>query len=390
VLIEGESISIQVDKASNSQISTIVPSNISESLLTDVDQLTIVDAFTDTPVSEQQLLVSDNNNLDGLISSLHQAINEGGFDDIGSIVTPEGLSKLIGFLNDGKELPLNPQLGSNLEVVRQALFLQAGASPVLSWGSPVLDSKLPLLAQSGLPDDIALSSLAEALDINEESIKPLTNLSTSDNNASKLLSLDSDILQTNAKDIFSQGVIEKVLDENLLDKGIKETTLTRLNAELASIQTPTNTTSPLFKAQLSLTIPFQQSQWGQAVAERVMWMSSQGIQEAEIYLDPPELGPLQVKVSVANEQAHVSFVVQHGSVREALDQNAMRLREMFEAEGINLADVDVSDQSQQEAEKEPEQYLSQSLVASNEDDALMSETPLISSDNGYSLINTYV
>jgi len=40
-------------------------------------------------------------------------------------------------------------------------------------------------------------------------------------------------------------------------------------------------------------------------------------------IDPPELGPLQVKISVENDQAHVSFVVQNAQVKEALEQTSM-------------------------------------------------------------------
>ncbi len=88
-----------------------------------------------------------------------------------------------------------------------------------------------------------------------------------------------------------------------------------------------------------------QPQWQTAVAERVAVMASQRITSAEIQLDPPELGQLQVRVTLNQEQASVSFASQHAVVREALDQTAHRLRDMFDAEGLDLVDVDVSDQS---------------------------------------------
>ncbi len=97
------------------------------------------------------------------------------------------------------------------------------------------------------------------------------------------------------------------------------------------------------------TMPTQakagQPQWQTAVAERVAVMASQRITSAEIQLDPPELGQLQVRVTLNQEQASVSFASQHAVVREALDQTAHRLRDMFDAEGLDLVDVDVSDQS---------------------------------------------
>lgn len=101
-----------------------------------------------------------------------------------------------------------------------------------------------------------------------------------------------------------------------------------------------------------------QPQWSRAVGERVLWLAAQNVNTAEIQLDPPELGPLQVRVSVNQDQASVTFTSQHPAVREALDQSAMRLREMFDSQGLNLVDVDVSDQSlaqQSQADADDEQ-----------------------------------
>ena len=81
-------------------------------------------------------------------------------------------------------------------------------------------------------------------------------------------------------------------------------------------------------------------------------MSAKGVKEAVIQMDPPELGPLNVKISVTAEQAQVSFNVTNPTVKDALDQSAMRLKEMFAEEGLNLTDVDVSDNSQQQQHNE--------------------------------------
>lgn len=91
-----------------------------------------------------------------------------------------------------------------------------------------------------------------------------------------------------------------------------------------------------------------QPEWHNAIAERVAVMASKKLTSAEIQLDPPELGQLLVRVTLNQEQASVTFSSQHAAVREALDQTAHRLREMFDAEGLNLVDVDVSDRSFQQ------------------------------------------
>jgi len=90
--------------------------------------------------------------------------------------------------------------------------------------------------------------------------------------------------------------------------------------------------------------------WNQAMGERVVFMARNGIQSANVRLHPQNLGPLDIRVSVQNEQASVTFNVQNASTREAVEQALPRLRELFEQQGMDLVDVDVSDQQQQFAE----------------------------------------
>lgn len=103
-------------------------------------------------------------------------------------------------------------------------------------------------------------------------------------------------------------------------------------------------TRPLLPAT-TLDTPFRQPGWDQALSERVMWVANQKFQGAEIKLNPPQLGPIEVRVQLQHEQAHISFTAQHASVREALEAALPRLREMFNANGFNLVDVNVSQHS---------------------------------------------
>jgi len=108
-----------------------------------------------------------------------------------------------------------------------------------------------------------------------------------------------------------------------------------------------------FVVQSEVRVPVgQQPQWSQAVGQRVLWMAAQNLSSAELRLDPPDLGPMQVKVSVHNDQISVNFTSAQATVREALDQGSARLREMFESEGLDLVNVDVSDQSEQQLAEE--------------------------------------
>jgi flagellar hook-length control protein FliK len=95
----------------------------------------------------------------------------------------------------------------------------------------------------------------------------------------------------------------------------------------------------------TLHTPLRQPGWDQALGERVMWVVNQKFQGVELKLNPAHLGPIEVRVQMQNDQAQVSFVAQHGPVRDALEAALPRLREMFTANGFNLVDVNVSQHS---------------------------------------------
>ena len=87
----------------------------------------------------------------------------------------------------------------------------------------------------------------------------------------------------------------------------------------------TSTTVP----SMSLDMHFRQTGWDGAIGDRVMWMVNQRLQGAAIRLNPPELGPIEVRINMQGDQAQVSFSAQHASVREALEAAIPRLRDMF-------------------------------------------------------------
>lgn len=107
-------------------------------------------------------------------------------------------------------------------------------------------------------------------------------------------------------------------------------------------QTPATSRLGLIPGQ---PLAMQQGGWSEAVVDKVMWLSSQNLKSAEIQLDPAELGRLEVRVDIAKDQTQVTFASPHAGVREALEGQMQRLRDLFTAQGMNLPDVNVSDQS---------------------------------------------
>ena len=85
--------------------------------------------------------------------------------------------------------------------------------------------------------------------------------------------------------------------------------------------------------------------WGTAVGDKVLWMANQNHQIAELHLNPPNLGPLEVRLSISSDQASALFVSHHSAVREAIETALPRLREMLADSGITLGNVTVGSES---------------------------------------------
>jgi hypothetical protein len=106
-----------------------------------------------------------------------------------------------------------------------------------------------------------------------------------------------------------------------------------------------NERQPVHASSIASTIdvPVDSSEWKQVLSERVVWLSGQKHGSAEIHLNPPRLGPIQVNISMDQNQATVEFMSQHHAVRHALTDAVPLLREMLNQGGIQLLDVNVGD-----------------------------------------------
>ena len=88
--------------------------------------------------------------------------------------------------------------------------------------------------------------------------------------------------------------------------------------------------------------------WDQALGQKIVWMAEGGEQSATLTMNPPDLGPMQVVLSVSNNQATVDFMSAQPEVRQALENALPRLREMMNESGVQLGQANVSAGSQQQ------------------------------------------
>jgi flagellar hook-length control protein FliK len=132
---------------------------------------------------------------------------------------------------------------------------------------------------------------------------------------------------------------------------------------------------------VALNTPFGQADWDQALGERIQWLASQKVQGAQVKLNPANLGPMEVRIQMQNDQASIQFTSHHALVREALEAALPRLRDMFEASGVQLVNVDVSSgqsfaQQQQAAQDSFGQPWSHNFDTSEPELKIHTQTPL--------------
>ncbi len=102
-----------------------------------------------------------------------------------------------------------------------------------------------------------------------------------------------------------------------------------------------------------INLPINQAGWDQALGNSVIWMVGRQTQAAQLQINPPHLGPIEVRVAIHNDQTSLTFISAHSQVRDALQSAIPGLREMFSSSGLNLVNVDISQHSFSRDSRQP-------------------------------------
>jgi len=195
--------------------------------------------------------------------------------------------------------------------------------------------------------------------------------------------LDPELIPVKARQVIKSDELKSVLSgeakSSPLASVVSSASLLQQVPGMTSISptqlTATTLTDPALSANSALfkstiPMPLQNPNWSHGVSERVAWMVQGNFQNAEIKLNPAHLGPMEIKMSITDDQAKITFISAHAPVREALDQAIPRLREMLEQQGLNLTDVDVSQYSESQNDEAGESKSGSSQYAhDNADDS---------------------
>jgi flagellar hook-length control protein FliK len=109
--------------------------------------------------------------------------------------------------------------------------------------------------------------------------------------------------------------------------------------------------APAVPVVMQIATPVGGTHWGTELGQQVVMMSTnarQGMQTAELRLDPPDLGPLRVSLNLADGVASASFVSAHASVRQAIETAIPQLQQALAQAGISLGQTSVGEQTAQQ------------------------------------------
>ncbi|WP_240222579.1 flagellar hook-length control protein FliK [Rheinheimera hassiensis] len=129
--------------------------------------------------------------------------------------------------------------------------------------------------------------------------------------------------------------------------------------QTAVIATTPATTAPESAFQWKADqLGLQSSQWGQKLvhllSDKINLQLGQHIQRAQIRLDPPQLGLIELSVSIDGDRTTVQLYASNNQMREAMQQNLEQLRQQLAQRmgSEQLLDIDVRQQSQQQSEQQ--------------------------------------
>ncbi|WP_150912843.1 flagellar hook-length control protein FliK [Marinobacter halotolerans] len=144
----------------------------------------------------------------------------------------------------------------------------------------------------------------------------------------------------------------KASESPLLQNAIRfQGAMESVNAQANAVNTPKMAPdAPVMRGYAtSIDVPVGHAEWGDKMAGKLTWLTAANMSVAEIHLTPPDMGPMEVRVQVQNEQANITVHSANPAVRDQLELHSHRLRDMLSEQGLSLEQFDVSDSGRDQA-----------------------------------------
>lgn len=146
---------------------------------------------------------------------------------------------------------------------------------------------------------------------------------------------------------------------------------------------------------LKLDTPVRDQNWATDFNQKVVWLASNDKQVAQITLNPPQMGPIEISLNLNKDGASAMFVSQNAEVREAIETALPRLREMLAGAGIELGQANVSAESfrqqagGQDARQGTPRWASDNAILDDGSEFRLSGQAIVTQQRGNGLVNTF-
>lgn len=98
-------------------------------------------------------------------------------------------------------------------------------------------------------------------------------------------------------------------------------------------------------ASLKIETPVRDQTWASDFSQKIVWLVSHDKQTAQLTLNPPQMGPIEISLNLSKDSASAFFVSANPEVRDAIETALPRLREMLAGAGIELGQANVGAES---------------------------------------------
>ena len=169
----------------------------------------------------------------------------------------------------------------------------------------------------------------------------------------------------------ASGRFAEVLDKAVLDKagmqaaaGDKSLTeaistaaaIPKLNAEAMAAaaagigQTTNEIAAASEPVSVAIAAPVESPEFAQALGAQLSMLTRDGVQEAELHLNPADMGPVSVQIVMDGTQARIDFGADLAATRQAIEASLPALASALRDAGFTLAGGGVSQQSGQRSD----------------------------------------
>ena len=144
-----------------------------------------------------------------------------------------------------------------------------------------------------------------------------------------------------------------------------------------------------------ISTPLHSPQWSEDFSQKLVWMAKNDLQTAQLSINPPNMGPIEVTLTLGIENASAHFASPHAEVRAVLEAALPKLKEMLADSGIQLGQANVSAQSQGQfsEQQKPKERGSSSFSRTQrpfQTDNIINGVQALRSRQGIGLVDTFV